>query len=42
MYKRLGLVELKPTKMVIQLADCSIRVLKGIVDVLIKTREFYF
>ena len=42
-YERLELSELKPSKMVIQLADGSTRLLKGIVeDVLIKLVEFIY
>jgi len=43
MYKRLGLEELKPTKMVLQLADHSTRLPRGMVeDILIKVGEFIF
>ena len=41
--KRLGLGELKPIKMVVQLANYSTRLPRGIVeDLLIKVREFIF
>jgi len=42
-YERLGLCELKPTKMVIQLADSSTRFLRDIVeDFLIRVGEFIY
>jgi len=42
-YERLGLCELRPTKIVLQLVDRSTRLLMGVVDyVLIKLREFIF
>ena len=42
-YKQLGLGELKPTKVTLQLADRSIKVPKGMIeDVLIKIRDFVF
>ena len=42
-YEQLGLGELKPTKVVLQLADRSIRKPRGIVeDVLVKIHKFYF
>ena len=42
-YKRPGLAEVKPTKIVPQLADKSTRIPRGVVeDVLIKVREFIF
>jgi len=42
-YERLGLGELKPTKMVIQLADRSTRLPRGIVeDMLIRVGEFIY
>jgi len=42
-YERLGLGEVKPIKMVIQLADRSTRLLRGIVkDVLIRVGEFIY
>ena len=42
-YLQLGLGDLKPTNMRIQLADRSIRIARGIVeDVLIKIENFYF
>jgi len=42
-YERLGLVELKSTKMVIQLADRSTRLPRGNVeDVLIRVGEFIY
>jgi len=42
-YERLGLGGLKPTKMVIQLADRSTRLPRGVVeDVLIKVGEFIY
>src|SRR3954468_10806875 len=42
-YIQLGLGDLKPTNMMIQLADRSIRIARGIVeDVLIKIKNFYF
>ena len=40
---QLGLGELKPTSMTLQLADRSVKVPRGIVeDVLIKVVKFYF
>ena len=42
-YVQLGLGELKPTSMTLQLADRSVKVPRGIVeDVLIKVDKFYF
>ena len=42
-YEKLGLGELRPTKIVLQLADRSIRLPQGVVeDVLIKVGEFIF
>jgi len=42
-YVQLGLGELKPTKMTLQLADRSVKIPRGIVeDVLIKVDAFYF
>jgi hypothetical protein len=42
-YLQLGLGELKPTTMTLQLADRSVKVPRGIVeDVLIKVDKFYF
>jgi hypothetical protein len=42
-YVQLGLGELKPTTMTLQLADRSVKVPRGIVeDVLIKVNKFYF
>jgi hypothetical protein len=42
-YLQLGLGELKPTSMTLQLADRSVKILQGIVeDVLIKVDKFYF
>nr|XP_023870535.1 uncharacterized protein LOC111983105 [Quercus suber] len=42
-YLQLGLGELKPTTMTLQLADRSVKILRGIVeDVLIKVDAFYF
>jgi hypothetical protein len=42
-YQQLGLCELQPTKVTLQLADRSVKVPKGIVeDVLIKVGEFIF
>jgi hypothetical protein len=42
-YEQLGLGELKPTKVVLQLADRSVVILRGIVeDVLIQVDKFYF
>jgi hypothetical protein len=42
-YVQLGLGELKPTSMTLQLADTSVKVPRGIVeDVLIKVDKFYF
>ena len=42
-YKRLGLDKLKPTKMVIRLADKSTRLSKGIVeDILIRVGNFIY
>ncbi|KAL5543363.1 hypothetical protein UlMin_007147 [Ulmus minor] len=41
--KQLGLGELKPTSMTLQLADRSIKIPKGVIeDVLIKVDKFYF
>jgi hypothetical protein len=42
-YLQLGLRELKPTSMTFQLADMSVKILRGIIeDVLIKVDKFYF
>jgi len=42
-YQRSGLEELKPVKMIFQLADCSWRLARGMIeDVLIKVGEFIF
>jgi hypothetical protein len=42
-YLQLGLGELKPTSMTLQLADKSVKIPQGIVeDVLIKVDKFYF
>jgi hypothetical protein len=42
-YLQLGLGELKPTSMALQLADRSVKISRGIVeDVLIKVDKFYF
>jgi hypothetical protein len=42
-YSQLGLGELKPTTMTLQLADQSVKVPRGIIeDVLIKVDKFYF
>jgi hypothetical protein len=42
-YLQLGLGELKPTSMTLQLADRSVKVPRGIIeDVLIKVDKFYF
>ena len=42
-YKQLGLGELKPTSITLQLADRSVKIPRGIVeDVLIKVDKFYF
>jgi hypothetical protein len=42
-YLQLGLRELKPTSMTLQLADRSVKIPRGIVeDVLIKVDKFYF
>jgi hypothetical protein len=42
-YLQLGLGELKPTSMILQLADKSMKIPWGIVeDVLIKVDKFYF
>ena len=42
-HQRLGLGELKPAKIILQLADRSTRIPRGVVDdVLIKVREFIF
>ena len=42
-YVQLGLGELKPTSMTLQLVDQSVKVPRGIVeDVLIKVDKFYF
>ena len=39
----MGLGELKPTKVTLQLADCSVRIPSGIVeDVLVQVDKFYF
>ncbi|XP_058202938.1 uncharacterized protein LOC131317400 [Rhododendron vialii] len=42
-YEQLGLGELKPTSVTLQLADRSIKVPRGVVeDVLVKVNDFYF
>ena len=42
-YLQLGLGELKPTSMTLQLADQSVKISQGVVeDVLIKVEKFYF
>jgi hypothetical protein len=42
-YLELGLGELKPTSMMLQLADMSVKIPRGIIeDVLIKVNKFYF
>ena len=42
-YQKLGLGELKPTSVSLQLADCSVRKSRGMVeDVLIKIEHFYY
>jgi hypothetical protein len=42
-YLQLGLKELKPTSMTLQLADRSMKIPRGIIeDVLIKVDKFYF
>jgi hypothetical protein len=42
-YLQLGLGELKPTSMTLQLADRSVKIPRGIMeDVLIKVDKFYF
>ena len=42
-YQKLGLGELKPTSVTLQLADRSVRELRGIVkDVLVKIEQFYY
>ena len=42
-YKKLGLGELKPTSVILQLADRSVRESRGIVeDVLVKIEQFYY
>ncbi|XP_075649944.1 uncharacterized protein LOC142620465 [Castanea sativa] len=42
-YQKLGLGDLKPTSVTLQLADCSVRELRGIVkDVLVKIEHFYY
>ncbi|KAM6557038.1 hypothetical protein CsatB_004057 [Cannabis sativa] len=42
-YKQLGLGELKPTSMTLQLADRSVKIPRGVIeDVLIKVDKFYF
>ena len=43
MYKQLGLGELKPTNIILSLADRSVKIPKGIVeDVLVKVDKFYY
>jgi hypothetical protein len=43
MYQQLGLGELKPTTVILQLADRSIKKPRGIVeDVIIKVDKFFF
>ena len=42
-YVNLGLGELEPTNITLQLADCSVKIPKGIVkDVLVQVDKFYF
>ena len=42
-YQKLGLGELKPTSVTLQLADCFVREPRGIVeDVLVKIEQFYY
>jgi hypothetical protein len=42
-YEQLGLGELKPTKVVLQLADRSVVIPRGVVeDVLVQVDKFYF
>ena len=42
-YQKLGLCELKPTSVTLQLADCSVREPRRIVeDVLVKIEQFYY
>ena len=42
MYKQLGLGELKPTNITLFLADRSMKIPKGIVEVLVKIDKFYY
>ena len=43
MYQQLGLGELKPTKITLQLADRSVKVPRGVVeDILVKVDNFYY
>ena len=42
-YVELGLGELEPTNITLQLADCSVKIPRGIVnDVLVQVNKFYF
>ena len=42
-YQQMGLSDLKPISITLQLADCSVRTLKGMVkDVIIKIENFYY
>ena len=42
-YEQLGLGELKPTRITLQLADHSIKASRGVVeDVLVKVDKFYY
>ncbi|VVA39437.1 PREDICTED: LOW QUALITY PROTEIN, partial [Prunus dulcis] len=42
-YKQLGLGELKPTSIILQLADCLVKIPRGMVeDVLVHVGKFYF
>ena len=42
-YVDLGLGELEPTNITLQLADCSVKIPRGIVkDVLVQVDKFYF
>ena len=42
-YKKLGLGELKATTITLSLADCSIKVPRGVVeDVLVQVEKFYY
>ena len=42
-YKQLGLGELKPTTIILSLADRSVKIHKGVIeDVLVKVDKFYY